>query len=64
MHGLRTIEKAHLGITGALAGVAETGTVVIVTRFEADRLVSALPPSHMQACASFLAQKISIYHFS
>jgi len=44
---VKEIEKADLGVTEALVGVAETGTVVIVTVFEADRLASALPPNHI-----------------
>jgi len=44
---VKTIAESDLGITDALVGIAETGTVAIVTELELDRLVSALPPTHI-----------------
>ncbi|MDI3341214.1 MAG: LUD domain-containing protein [Sphaerobacter sp.] len=38
---------ADLGITGANAAIAETGTLVIVTNEGNDRLVATLPPVHV-----------------
>lgn len=39
--------RADLGLTGAQAGVAETGTLVLVSDDERHRLVSLLPPVHV-----------------
>jgi L-lactate dehydrogenase complex protein LldG len=44
---VKRVEAADLGITDALVGVAETGTVILVTERELDRLASALPPNHI-----------------
>ncbi len=46
-NALSIIAQSDLGITDALAAVAETGSVAVVTKSELDRLVSALPPVHV-----------------
>src|SRR5207249_4510332 len=38
---------AQMGITGANLGIAETGTLVILTNEGNDRLVATLPPIHV-----------------
>jgi L-lactate utilization protein LutC len=42
-----TIGSADVGITGANFGIAESGSIGIVSNQEADRLVSALPYIHI-----------------
>jgi len=44
---VKTIAESEVGITDALVGIAESGTVAILTELELDRLVSALPPFHI-----------------
>lgn len=44
---LAELERAGAGITGALAGVADTGTLALVTQPKQARLVSLLPPLHI-----------------
>jgi L-lactate dehydrogenase complex protein LldG len=39
--------RADLGLTGAQAGIAETGTLVLVSDDERHRLASLLPPVHV-----------------
>jgi len=41
------LKTAKIGITNADVGVAETGTIIIATSDESDRLVSALPEIHV-----------------
>lgn len=41
------LKSAEIGLTGADLGVAETGTLVIATADELDRLVTALPVIHI-----------------
>ncbi len=41
------ITKADMGLSGADLAIAETGTIAIVTRMDADRLVTCLPPVHL-----------------
>ncbi len=45
--GRGTAESADVGITGALWGVAETGSVVVSSTPPGGRLVSLLPPVHI-----------------
>ena len=39
--------KSEVGITGAQAGIAETGTLVLDSSVERNRLVSLVPPIHI-----------------
>lgn len=41
------VDSARIGVTMAAFGVAETGSIVEITRQDADRLVSALPRVHV-----------------
>lgn len=41
------VDDARIGVTMAAFGVAETGSIVEITRQDADRLVSALPRVHV-----------------
>ncbi len=44
---LAELERAGAGITGALAGLADTGSLALVTQPTQTRLVSLLPPIHI-----------------
>lgn len=44
---LAELERASAGITGALAGLADTGSLALVTQPTQARLVSLLPPLHV-----------------
>ncbi len=44
---LSLIERAGAGLTFPVAGVAETGSLLEICYDDADRLVSALPPTHL-----------------
>ena len=44
---LAELERAGAGITGALAGLADTGSLALVTQPTQTRLVSLLPPMHI-----------------
>lgn len=44
---LAELERASAGVTGALAGLADTGTLALVTQPTQARLVSLLPPLHI-----------------
>ncbi len=44
---LAELERAGAGITGALAGLADTGSVVLATQPRQARLISLLPPTHI-----------------
>jgi Uncharacterized conserved protein len=44
---LSLIERAGAGLTFPAAGVAETGSILEICFDDADRLVSALPPTHL-----------------
>jgi L-lactate dehydrogenase complex protein LldG len=44
---LGALKKAEIGVTRVNLAIAETGTLVIATSDEADRLVSALPTIHI-----------------
>lgn len=44
---LAELERASAGITGALAGLADTGSLALVTQSTQARLVSLLPPLHI-----------------
>ncbi|MEM2910227.1 MAG: lactate utilization protein [Nitrososphaerota archaeon] len=47
-HELRKLlEKTDIGITDADLAVAETGSLVLTTRNDAERLLSCLPPIHV-----------------
>ena len=41
------IDRAHVGITGIVFGIAQTGTLVEVATNDATRLLSALPRTHI-----------------
>jgi len=43
----KLLEKADIGITGADLAVAETGSLVIASENDAERLLSCLPPIHI-----------------
>jgi len=43
----KLLEKADIGITGAELAVAETGSLVIASENDAERLLSCLPPIHI-----------------
>ena len=45
--GTRSMARASLGITRAMAGIARTGTIVVESGTSRTRLVSALPPAHL-----------------
>lgn len=45
--GPRSLARASLGITRAVAGIARTGTIVVESGDSHTRLVSALPPAHL-----------------
>lgn len=44
---LSELERASAGITGALAGLADTGSLALVTQPGQARLISLLPPLHI-----------------
>lgn len=44
---LAELERAEAGITGALAGLVDTGSLALVTQPTQARLVSLLPPLHI-----------------
>ena len=44
---LMELERASVGITGALAGIADTGTLALVSSSMRPRLASLLPPTHI-----------------
>jgi L-lactate dehydrogenase complex protein LldG len=44
---LMKLERAAAGLTGATAGLADTGSLVLVTSPARPRLVSLLPPVHL-----------------
>lgn len=44
---LRELGQASVGITGALAGLADTGSLALVTGSGRSRLASLLPPTHI-----------------
>lgn len=44
---LLELERASVGITGALAGIADTGTLALVSSSARPRLASLLPPTHI-----------------
>jgi L-lactate dehydrogenase complex protein LldG len=44
---LAALESIQIGITGALAGIAESGTVAVVSGQGRSRLASLLPPVHV-----------------
>ncbi|GMW01934.1 MAG: hypothetical protein AMXMBFR84_30700 [Candidatus Hydrogenedentota bacterium] len=46
------IDDAGLGVTGMAFAIAETGTLVEITEDDADRLVSALPRTHIGIVAA------------
>jgi L-lactate dehydrogenase complex protein LldG len=48
---LNEIEDVVIGLTGAQAGLAETGTIAIVSGPERGRLASLLPPVHIAILA-------------
>ena len=45
--GARSLARASLGITRAVAGIARTGTIVVESGPSRTRLVSSLPPAHL-----------------
>lgn len=49
---LSRLKLAELGISAADAGIAESGTIVLCTRNDADRLVTALPRIHIAVLKS------------
>jgi len=49
---LSRLESAELGISAADAGIAESGTIVLCTKNDADRLVTALPRIHIAVLKS------------
>jgi L-lactate dehydrogenase complex protein LldG len=44
---LMELERASAGITGAFAGIADTGSLVLVSSPARPRLASLLPPTHI-----------------
>lgn len=44
---LMKLERASAGITGALAGIADTGSLALVSSATRPRLASLLPPTHI-----------------
>ena len=44
---LQSLERIAVGVTGALAGIAESGTLVVVSGPGRPRLASLLPPVHV-----------------
>jgi L-lactate dehydrogenase complex protein LldG len=44
---LAALESLQIGITGALAGIAESGTIAVVSGAGRSRLASLLPPVHI-----------------
>jgi L-lactate dehydrogenase complex protein LldG len=44
---LAALESIQIGVTGALAGIAESGTVAVVSGQGRSRLASLLPPVHV-----------------
>lgn len=44
---LAELERANAGITGALAGIADTGSLALVSSPSSPRLASLLPPTHI-----------------
>jgi len=44
---LEFLAHADVGITDALGGIANTGTLILATSLEAERLASALPRTHV-----------------
>lgn len=44
---LAELERANAGITGALAGIADTGSLALVSSPVSPRLASLLPPAHI-----------------
>lgn len=44
---LMTLERATVGITGALAGLADTGSLALLSSAARPRLASLLPPTHI-----------------
>ncbi len=49
---LAALERADAGITGALAGLADSGALALVTQPTQARLVSLLPPMHIALLAA------------
>ena len=45
--GAKSMARASLGITRAVAGIARTGTIVVDSSSSRTRLVSSLPPVHL-----------------
>lgn len=45
--GAKSMARASLGITRAVAGIARTGTIVVDSGTSRTRLVSSLPPVHL-----------------
>lgn len=43
----KLLERADVGITGADLAVAETGSLIITSENDAERLLSSLPPIHV-----------------
>ncbi|HXE79108.1 MAG TPA: lactate utilization protein [Vicinamibacterales bacterium] len=44
---LQSLERIRIGVTGAAAGIAESGTIVVVSGPGRPRLASLLPPVHV-----------------
>lgn len=44
---LQELERASVGVTGSLAGLADTGTLALLTSESRSRLASLLPPVHI-----------------
>jgi len=44
---LRTLASISVGLTGAIAGIAESGTIAVVSGAGRSRLASLLPPVHI-----------------
>jgi L-lactate dehydrogenase complex protein LldG len=44
---LAALESLQIGLTGALAGIAESGTIAVVSGPGRSRLASLLPPAHI-----------------
>lgn len=48
---LDELERAAVGLTGALAGIADSGTLVLTSGAKRPRLASLLPPVHIAVLA-------------
>ncbi len=68
---LLELERASAGITGASAGLADTGSLALVTSASRPRLASLLPPTHIALVhtsqlypdmSSFLNARADLFH--